>query len=342
MPVARNELDTLGSVAREALAVDLAAFAGRAVGLSRPATRALLGPGRSHHRADVLHAWLRTYGTTDPRRTGPAPREERPAAPPPAALPPTHVVFGDAHAAPGQDLRRFRDAGAIVRREYDRARSEGRSLRVVQIGDWYSFDSLCSHESLARRGEGRVRDEIEAGEVALGAFHEGLGAASVTALEGLSAYVTEGNHDRRVSALADEAPWLDGLYTVGAAHEARGWTWTPFLRPLRLEGVRYQHYLTARGGARAIGGVNHARTLLARVRHQESIVVGHSHALVYASEAAHTGVRRHGIVVGAYLDHVEDYAAEDNEEWWSGHVVLRGVRDGDFESVEFVRRRPVA
>ena len=288
----------------------------------------------------MLHAWLRTYGSTDPlAHAPPAPRALRAARPAPVVRPPTHLVFGDSHAAPDQDLGRFRAMGAIVRAEADRAAAEGRALVVVQIGDWYSFDSLCEHETAAKRSEGTVRAEIEAGELALEAFHAGAGAASIAALgDHVTAYVTEGNHDKRVAALADDAPWLDGLYTVGAAHEARGWGWVPFLRPLRRDGVRYQHYLTSRGGARAIGGVNHARTMLARVHYGESVVVGHSHALAYHTEASHLGVRRHSIVVGAWLDHVEEYAREDNQGWWTGHVVLRGVVDGDAESVEFHRR----
>lgn len=356
MPVARHELETLGRVARATLAEDLATYGGRAIGLSRVATRALLGAGVPVHRADVLHAWLRSYGTRSPLRDVPRePREERGAAvagraanrapeavPETRRLPPTHIVFGDCHAAPDQDLRRFREMGEIVRREYDRARAEGRDLVLVQIGDWYSFDSLCEHESSSRRSESRFREEVEAGEIALEAFHAGLGAPSITALPGLSAELTLGNHDVRVDRLVDGAPWFDGFYSVGAAHEARGWRVTPFLTSRRVDGIRYAHYLTGRGGRKAIGGVNHARTLLARVRHQESVVVGHSHALVYASEAAHTGVRRHAIVVGCWLDAVEGYAGEDNEEWFSGYVVLRGVVDGDFASMEVVRRAPAA
>lgn len=331
-------LDTLTQGTRTVLAEDLVRYGGRAVGLSRSAVRELLGAdGVGCPRADRLHAWLAAYGTADPVRVrGPTARPTRRQDPP--ADDPTHVIFGDAHAAPGQDLRRFRDMGEIVRAEAARARAEGRALVVVQIGDWYALDTLCEQETLARRTEGRVRGDIAAGETALEALHVGLGSAAVP--EGVSMYLTLGNHDVRVARLADEAPWLEGLYSVGAAHEARGWTVVPFLDPLRLDGWRYQHYLPSRGGRRAIGGVNAARTLLTRVRHQESVVVGHSHLLQVATEAAHTGVRRHGLVVGCWLDHREEYAGEDNAEWWSGYVVLRGVRDGDAECIEFHRRSP--
>lgn len=332
-------LDDLGPARRARLSSDLALYGGRAVGLTRAETAALVGDAA---RGAVLHAWLRTHGTADPERTAPPVRRPRtPRRAPTGAVAgavsgATHLVVGDCHAAPGQDLARFSELGRLVGAEADRAGREGRTLRVVQIGDWYSFDSLCTHESARQRGEGRVVEEIAAGEAALVAYHEALGRTP----EHVEHYLTLGNHDVRVARLGDDAPWLDGLYSVGAAHEARGWRVAEYLRPLRLDGVRYQHYLTGRGGSRAIGGVNHARALLARVQYGESVVVGHSHTLAYATEASHLGVRRHAIVAGCWLDHVEEYAGEDNASWWVGHVVLRDVREGVIGSVEFHERAP--
>lgn len=333
MPVSNDELRGLGDAARKQLARDIAEFGPRAVGATRAATRALVGG--KHHRADVLHAWLRTYGTASPARAAPAPREVR-AEPPPAPAGArtggrTHLVVGDCHASPGQDLRRFADLGKYV--------AEVRPDVVVQIGDWYSFDSLCGHETPKKRAESRLVEEIEAGELALAAYHEALRKYG----HGWQPehHITLGNHDKRIADLANDEPWLEGLYTPGAAHEARGWKVYPYRTPARIDGIRYQHDLPSAGGPRAIGGKFHALRLLERVKFRESVVVGHSHRLDYRTEAAHAGPRVHGIVVGCYLDHVEEYAGSDNHEWWSGVVVLHDVVAGDIRSgVTFIPRHP--
>jgi hypothetical protein len=335
MAVGLANLACMGPLRRAQLIADLATHGGAAVGLTIAQVVRLVGDTR---RGQYLHAWLRHRGVTPPEAPRPSRRPRTVPAPPapPVDRPPDHVVFGDCHAAPDQDLTRFRDMGRIVRAEYDRAQREGRRLVVVQIGDWTSYDALCSHETLARRGEARVRAEIEAGEAALAAFHAGLGAPA--GLPGLDLHLTLGNHDVRLERLADSMPWLEGLFITGAAHAARGWTVHPFLQAARLDGIRYVHYLTARGSGRAIGGVNHARSLLQRVHYAESVVVGHSHHLQYHTEANQLGRRVHGIVAGCWLDQVEEYAGEDNATWFSGHLVLREVRAGDFGAMEIHRR----
>lgn len=325
MAISHAELDRLSERAREDLRDDLAAHGTSCAGLTAKQTQERV-PGR---RGLLLHAWLRRFGPVDPVRMSPRARRTRHALEDTPGS--THVVFGDCHAAPGQDLRRFEDMGRIVREVSQDTRGP---VHVVQIGDWYSFDSLCTHESIRRRAEGRVAEEISAGELALELFHRTLGPTP----DHVSLNLTLGNHDVRVDKLADEAPWFDGMYDVSAAHRARGWNVVPYRTPLRLDGVRYQHDLPSRGGGRAIGGVNAARTLLTRVHHRESIVVGHNHVLQHAIERPHLGRPVHAIVAGCWLDHLEEYAGEDNTSWWSGCVVLRGVVSGDPASVEFRRR----
>lgn len=354
MAVSLAQLDQMGSWRRGLLRADLATHGGAAVGLTIAQVVALVGDTR---RGQYLHAWLRHRGVTPPeaprpsRRPRTAAHETQPVVDVPAPRPThgrreerpraevgrgrTHLVVGDCHAAPGQDLRRFSDLGAFVRRL--------RPDVVVQIGDHYSMDSLCDHEALLTRSAGRLREDIEAGETALALYHAALGNATNAAGGRIEHHFCEGNHDVRVRKLADGAPWLEGIYSVGAAHEAHGWTVHGYRTPARVDGIRYQHDMPAAGGNRAIGGVNHARSLLQRVKYQESVVVGHSHRLDYRTEASHTGKRVHALVCGAYLDHLEGYAGPDNAEWWTGVVVLRDVVDGDPRGgVEFVPRARVA
>lgn len=317
-------LDALTSETREVLAADLAEWGAVALAVPRDRLREVL-PTR---RADRLWGWVRQHGATDPRdlrRVTPPP----PPPPPPPADGRTHLVIGDCHAAPGQDLQRFRWLGRMIR---DLAPDV-----VVSLGDWYSLDSICAHRTLADRSKERVVDDLRAGEMALAALESELGEWSGRKV------ITLGNHDDRLRQLGDSAPWLEGLEDVGAEHRKRGWEVVPFLAPCRIDGVLYQHYATARGSGRALAGKHHAARLLERYRHAESVVVGHSHQLQHRTEAV-PGRRVHALVAGCYFEHTEDYAGEvDNADWWRGIVVLRGVRSGDYDletwSMDRIRAR---
>lgn len=269
-----------------------------------------------------LRAWIRLYGAADPMQ--PIPKIVQTPKRPGGVV---HMVVGDCHAAPGQDLERFRWLGQMVK--------DINPDVLVQIGDWYSLDSLCEHRTIGERANERTASDVLAGQAALQVFEE--------AAKGWAGrkVITLGNHDDRLQDLSEGAPWLEGLVRISDAHRAAGWEVHEFLQPCRIDGILYQHYLRQAGGQRAISGKFHSLRLLERVKFGESVVVGHSHRFQHRVEAR--GLRRvHGLVAGCYFTHEEDYAGEDNSEWWRGVVVLRDVTDGDFDmemwSIDRIRR----
>lgn len=264
-------------------------------------------------RADRLHAWVRDHGAEDPR---PVVRNAKRDADPTGGQ--THLVIPDTHAQPGQDLRRFTWLGRMV--------AEIKPDVAVSLGDWDSFDSLCGPADLIDRVKSKTRDELATSEIAVKLFEAGLGGVPVRKV------ITPGNHDIRPQKLALDEPWLDGaLGAVCAAHKAAGWEVGEFNKPLRIDGVRYQHYLTGKGSNKPIAGKFHALRLLERVNFGESVVVGHSH--LWQHYSAMSGPKRvHGLVAGCAFEHHEDYASDDdNAAWQRGVTVLRNVVDGDFE-----------
>jgi hypothetical protein len=283
----------------------------------------LVAAGLPRKRAERLRAWVLAHGSADPR-----PRTKlAQTAPVNPSTGRTHLIIGDCHAAPGQSLERFRLLGKLIRHI--------KPDLVVSIGDWYSMDSLCQHRSVGERADESTKSDIVAGEMALALLETEL-----SGFEGQKV-ITLGNHDERLHSMAVDAPWLEGLHNVGRAHEQRGWKVVPFMEPFRSDGILYQHYLTVRGGRRAISGKFHSLRLLERVMFSESVVVGHSHRLCFRSEAR-PGRRVNGLVAGCYFDHVEDYAGEDNGEWWRGICVLRNVRNGDYDLETWSMDRIVA
>lgn len=261
---------------------------------------------------------------------------ETPPTPPPAnrpLRPRTHLVIGDAHAKPGQDLSRFTWLGRMI--------AELRPDVVVNIGDWTDMPSLSSYDIGKRCYEGR-RYEAD-----IGAGREGqrLLHREIDDIPGYRPLLVAvgGNHDfARIDRLTNDLPQLQGAVGVQDLGWAeRGWLQVPFLHPFTIDGCTYAHYFVSGVMGRAIGGVNPGRAML--MAQHSTVIAGHSHLLSHASLTTATGSRIHGLQVGCYFDEEEGYAGPANALWWRGIVVLRDVRDGDFDletwSMGRIRRR---
>jgi hypothetical protein len=111
-----------------------------------------------------------------------------------------------------------------------------------------------------------------------------------------------------------------------------GWEVFPFLKSAVVDGIAYKHYFTSGVMGRPIGGVNHARTLVAKG--YMSCVCGHSHMRDFWEDTNAAGRKLFGLAVGCYFEHDEEYTSE-NDRFWRGIVHLRGVRDGSAEP-EFI------
>lgn len=248
---------------------------------------------------------------------------------------PTIVFFGDAHAEPGQSLRRFRLAGRIMRtlRPIDHA---------VFMGDFFGLTSACSHSDAQEREGRRIKDDIDFGNRAIAVINEECPIGT-----GPQRHALGGNHeDPRLRKLEKEHPEYTGL--VGPhmfEWEQNGWAVYPFKtdKPLRIEGWRAEHYYMTRGKSTAMSGMHLAAKLIGKngTRYEESMVVGHTHTLDYAQAAKPSGGRVHGIVCGKWFeqrDYDPDYATPDAKaDWWAGAVFVRSVRGTDgsisFESM---------
>lgn len=226
-----------------------------------------------------------------------------------------HLVVGDAHAAPGQNLERFSLLGRMVR--------DLRPDVVVVIGDWADMPALSHYDKGKKSFEGRrYTEDIKASNEALRLFHEGLGEETPRLV------YCEGNHEHRIERAANDSPGLDMMGLHDLDFERRGWEIYRFKTPATIDGVNYCHYFTSQNTDRAISGVTAGRSLVNK-KHM-TCVVGHSHLLNHFTTTA--GDRRlHGLVVGWFCDVFKDYAGQSNTGWWAGICVLRDVKDGDFD-----------
>lgn len=303
-------LRSMGPRARYQLEQDIKTHGARVLeqGISRRAMESALG--LRSKRARRLAAWATAVRAGQTAPTGARGRR--------------HLVIGDAHAKPGQSLERFAWLGRMIR--------DLRPDVVVAIGDWYGMDSLCTHSSRAELEGQRLALDLAAGDDALDILHGAMGETAA------QLHFTVGNHEHRVRRMVDDNPALEGVLHPFRKLEDRGWTVHPFLAPLRVDGVRYQHYLP-NGSGRATSGKYLGLRLLEGVHYEESIVVGHSHILQYRPILTQRGRSVHSLSCGWFGGELEAYAGESARHWWAGIAVLDGVTDGDFDLQLWSMRR---
>jgi hypothetical protein len=90
-----------------------------------------------------------------------------------------------------------------------------------------------------------------------------------------------------------------------------------------------------------ISGDNIARSLL--LKNKVSSTVGHIHTFDYSMCTTPVGKKVIGLSAGCYLHHKEDYARATQRMWWSGLIVKRNVKNGeyDLETIQYnsIRRK---
>lgn len=251
-----------------------------------------------------------------------------------------HLVVGDAHAKPSQDLRRFRWLGRAISRYGREAMGLGVPFRVINIGDWFDMPSLSSYDKGKGKAElRRYKADIEAGHDAYALVKEFCDdeVYSYADLHALG-----GNHgEGRCSRFMNDNPELIGLlHGPQDTAEAFGWEYTPYLEWCRLDGVGYCHYMQNPNSGTAVSGVNVARSLL--LKGHRSVTVGHNHRLDTYQTSDAFGNPIQTLSCGCFFEDREDYAGQSNDKWWRGLVLKTDVKDGAYNlttlSMESIRR----
>lgn len=245
----------------------------------------------------------------------------------------THLIIGDAHARPGISNDRFSWLGSLV--------AELRPDVIVDIGDWEDMPSLSSYDLGKKSYEGRrYKKDLEAAWDAREKFITPLReynkkqAKKKEKLYRPTMYALGGNHfEGRIKKAIELSAMLEGTISVeDGRHEEFGWDYVPFLEPLYVDGICYQHYFTSGIMGRPIAGEHPAYSLLSK--QHTSCVQGHSHLLDLAVRTKPNGDTIWGIHAGCYLapDQWEDYAGPANRMWRKGVLFLSGVKNGSLDS----------
>lgn len=204
---------------------------------------------------------------------------------------------------------------------------------VVVIGDWWDMHSLSTHEAPGSKGmEGsNVQEDIDVGNEAFARLvapmekeQQRLATNKKKRWEPEKHFLFGNHEDRITRALGREPKWsgvlsLDLLKTPGFQRH-------PYLKIVKLDGIRFCHFFPNPYSGRAIGG-----TILNRLNHiGGSFVQGHQQGFMYASKQLPDAVV-HGLVCGRFYSHHESYRPEDVQiAEWNGVVVLNEVNNGDY------------
>ena len=241
----------------------------------------------------------------------------------------THLVIVDPHCNPKASNDRFLWAGKLAR--------DLKPDTIICMGDFSSLDSLSSYDKGKKSFEGRrYKKDIDHAHDALEKFNKGLNGRRSRKVMLL------GNHEDRIDRIVDETPELDGtISTKDLKFKEFGWEVFAYQEPVAIDGVHYCHNYPTGIMGKPISGDNIARSLL--LKNKVSSTVGHCHLFDYSMCTIPSGRKVLGLSAGFYLHHKEDYARATQRLWWSGLIVKRNVRQGeyDIETIEYntVKRR---
>lgn len=234
------------------------------------------------------------------------------------------LIIGDSHASPSSPQRRFHWAGRFI--------LDVKPDAIVDMGDFADNDSLSAYD----RGKASFEGRRYAKDVA--AAHE--------ARDILNTYIKRltkrprlvaltGNHESRSDRYADDHPEMKGKIGSKDFRPEGGWEHHEFLRKVNVGGFTCSHYIVSGVQERPLGGEHPAHSILKT--EMRSTIVGHSHLRDFCERTS--GTRRvQCIVAGCFVDPSwrPHYAKVSRDMWWSGLVVLDGVKNGQANDVRFV------
>lgn len=245
-----------------------------------------------------------------------------------------HLLIPDAHARPNESLERFRWLGNLI--------METMPDVIIDIGDWWDMESLCSYDKGTKSFEGRrYKHDIEAGhqadELAFGQIVRYNNSRSRKKKKHYSPLIlrTTGNHEQRISKAIQRQPELEGAISMDDLRSrlpSLNVVVSPFLRPHIVDDIAYCHYFVSGVMGKPIGSA--AQMLKKQFM---SCTAGHMHARDWSEGTRADGVRMQALICGAYHDpdHRSSFADTQAQGlWWNGVHIKDNVSQGNYDRTE--------
>lgn len=216
-----------------------------------------------------------------------------------------------------------------------RLASEQRFDRIVQVGDWSTFDSVNMHDkndTRAARYKPSIRDDLDNLKASHAAYRRGMSEGYRPKQQFL-----QGNHEYRLERFENANPEADQTFTLARDETFAqfGWRTRPYGELFYCEGVAFTHHPN-NGAGRAFGG----KTGPQRAANETTVPVvsGHTHR-----RQVHDSPKIGPIDVISMVEigcampwgTVESYASVATTGWWWG-VVPMTVQGGAITDLNFV------
>ena len=150
--------------------------------------------------------------------------------------------------------------------------------------------------------------------------------------------LTLGNHENRIDRAVNNNPMLEGLVSIKDLGYEQDWEVHPFLHPVFIEGVGFNHYWPVG----AMGRPAASPAAIISKLHM-SCVAGHQQGRSVAYGKRADGKAICAIIAGSYYQHDESYMDKLSNRHWRGLVVLNEVEDGCFDemmlSIEYLEKK---
>ena len=212
---------------------------------------------------------------------------------------------------------------------------------VVNIGDWFDFESLSSYDKGKLSFEGRrLQEDIDAGKQAMQELLAPLRNYQKTNPNYKPRMVfCLGNHEERLKRVATNNSEFDGFIGYHLLELEKDWQVHDFLKPVNIQGINFVHYLSNPMSGKPYGG--NAASQLKNVG--SSFCVGHKQTLEVAIQPVLDGSMRLGIICGAAYPFDELYKGHQGNNHFRGVVMLydakNGFADPSFISTKFLIER---
>jgi hypothetical protein len=216
--------------------------------------------------------------------------------------------------------------------------AEKRPDVIICGGDWWDMPSLSTHNKPGsiEHENARYMSDIDAGLRAMESFVTPIAKAAGYAP---SMIFVEGNHEYRIDRAVNADPKLEGVLSRDDLRlPSFGWTVIPFLQPVIVGGVAFNHYFPSGVMGRPI---TTARALLSKM-HASCFAFHQQGRDIAYSRRADGGILT-AIISGSFYQHDEAYMSPLANKHWRGMWMLHEVKDGQFDempvSINFLQRR---
>lgn len=239
------------------------------------------------------------------------------------------LAIGDLHQDPRHEER------LPILTWIARFASEHRFDRIIQVGDWSTFDSVNQHDdnsTLGARLKPPIREDLSNLLASHQAFRRGINEDYKPRMDFLL-----GNHENRLERFENANPESAGTFTLSRDETFTqfGWRNRPYGELFYVEGVGFTHH-PVNGAGRAFGG----KTGPQRAANESTVPVvsGHTHRRQLHDSPKIGPIDSISMVeIGCALPWgtVEAYARHGLTGWWWGVAPLT-VQGGVITDIEFM------